>query len=45
MASREGPRATGTDGSDFKHRERVAAHYQMRWVSYDDLQKVIGWLQ
>lgn len=31
MASRAGPRATGTDGSDFRHRERVAEHYQMRW--------------
>ena len=28
MASRAGPRATGSDGSDFQHRERVAAHYQ-----------------
>lgn len=34
MASREGPRAAGTDGSDFQHRERVALHYQMRLVSY-----------
>uniref|UniRef100_A0A8C5BTM7 Uncharacterized protein n=1 Tax=Gadus morhua TaxID=8049 RepID=A0A8C5BTM7_GADMO len=33
MASREGPRAMGTDGSDFNHRERVAAHYQLRWVT------------
>lgn len=30
MASRGGPRAAGTDGSDFQHRERVASHYQMR---------------
>ena len=30
MASRAGPRAMGTDGSDFQHRERVASHYQMR---------------
>uniref|UniRef100_A0A3B5MUU1 Jagunal homolog 1 n=1 Tax=Xiphophorus couchianus TaxID=32473 RepID=A0A3B5MUU1_9TELE len=30
MASRTGPRASGTDGSDFQHRERVASHYQMR---------------
>uniref|UniRef100_A0A8C6G104 Protein jagunal homolog 1 n=1 Tax=Moschus moschiferus TaxID=68415 RepID=A0A8C6G104_MOSMO len=30
MASRAGPRAAGTDGSDFQHRERVATHYQMR---------------
>ncbi|XP_006260365.1 protein jagunal homolog 1 [Alligator mississippiensis] len=29
MASRAGPRAAGTDGSDFRHRERVAEHYQM----------------
>lgn len=30
MASRAGPRATGSDGSDFRHRERVAEHFQMR---------------
>ncbi|XP_053722463.1 protein jagunal homolog 1-B [Synchiropus splendidus] len=29
MASKDGPRASGTDGSDFQHRERVASHYQM----------------
>uniref|UniRef100_A0A8C0TPE3 Protein jagunal homolog 1 n=1 Tax=Canis lupus familiaris TaxID=9615 RepID=A0A8C0TPE3_CANLF len=34
MASRAGPRAAGTDGSDFQHRERVAMHYQMRLSSY-----------
>lgn len=28
MASNVGPRAKGTDGSDFSHRERVASHYQ-----------------
>ena len=28
MAARIGPRAEGTDGSDFTHRERVAPHYQ-----------------
>ncbi|XP_065057825.1 protein jagunal homolog 1-A-like [Rhopilema esculentum] len=28
MAARAGPRAEGTDGSDFKHREKVASHYQ-----------------
>lgn len=33
MASRAGPRAAGTDGSDFQHRERVAMHYQMRYDS------------
>ncbi|CAD5121467.1 DgyrCDS9972 [Dimorphilus gyrociliatus] len=27
MASRGGPRAAGTDGSDFSYRERVASHY------------------
>lgn len=32
MASRAGPRASGTDGSDFQHRERVATHYQMRYT-------------
>lgn len=28
MASKGGPRAAGTDGSDFTHREKVASHYQ-----------------
>ncbi|KXJ14046.1 protein jagunal homolog 1 [Exaiptasia diaphana] len=28
MSSRGGPRASGTDGSDFSHRERVASHYR-----------------
>lgn len=28
MASREGPRAAGSDGTDFQHRERVASHYE-----------------
>ena len=28
MAARAGPRAEGTDGSDFRHREKVASHYQ-----------------
>ena len=32
MASKTGPRALGTDGSDFMHRERVASHYKARWV-------------
>ena len=27
MASNVGPRARGTDGSDYLHRERVASHY------------------
>uniref|UniRef100_A0A183V2P0 Protein jagunal-like protein n=1 Tax=Toxocara canis TaxID=6265 RepID=A0A183V2P0_TOXCA len=30
MSSRSGPRAAGTDGTDFRHRQRVAAHYQYR---------------
>ena len=28
MASRDGPRAQGSDGTDFQHRERVASHYE-----------------
>ena len=28
MTGRGGPRATGTDGSDYAHREQVASHYQ-----------------
>lgn len=28
MSSRSGPRATGSDGMDFLHRERVAGHYK-----------------
>lgn len=34
MASREGARAGGTDGSDFGHRETVASHYQIRCSYY-----------
>uniref|UniRef100_A0A4W5Q5P7 Jagunal homolog 1a n=1 Tax=Hucho hucho TaxID=62062 RepID=A0A4W5Q5P7_9TELE len=30
MTSRVGPQAAGTDGSDFKQREKVAPQYQMR---------------
>jgi len=29
MASRSGPRAPGTDGSDFTHREKIVSHYQV----------------
>uniref|UniRef100_A0A182VQQ7 DUF1989 domain-containing protein n=1 Tax=Anopheles minimus TaxID=112268 RepID=A0A182VQQ7_9DIPT len=29
MASRGGPMVLGTDGTDFEHRQRVAAHYQI----------------
>lgn len=32
MASRGGAMAIGTDGADFEHRQRVAAHYQIRFV-------------
>ena len=28
MASRQGPIAAGSDGTDFQHRERVASHYE-----------------
>ncbi len=28
MASRTGARPKGSDGNDFKHRERIADHYQ-----------------
>ncbi|KAK8400096.1 hypothetical protein O3P69_003056 [Scylla paramamosain] len=31
MASREGPMVSGTDGTDFLHRETVAPHYQISW--------------
>ena len=30
MASKGGPIALGTDGTDFSHRQRVAAQYQIR---------------
>lgn len=33
MASRGGPMISGTDGADFEHRQRVAAHYQIRCES------------
>lgn len=32
MASKSGPRATGTDGTDFIHRERVAPQYRTRYA-------------
>ena len=31
MSSREGPRAVGSDGSDFTHREQVALQYKIRY--------------
>ncbi|KAK1802400.1 hypothetical protein P4O66_022060, partial [Electrophorus voltai] len=40
MASRSGPRASGTDGSDFQHRERVAAHYQMSVALKSEIRKL-----
>ncbi|KAM7335334.1 protein jagunal homolog 1 isoform X1 [Alexandromys fortis] len=41
MASRAGPRAAGTDGSDFQHRERVAVHYQMSVTLKSEIKKLI----
>ncbi|NXY39476.1 JAGN1 protein, partial [Pomatorhinus ruficollis] len=41
MASRGGPRAAGTDGSDFQHRERVASHYQMSVTLKSEIKKLI----
>lgn len=40
MASRDGPRASGTDGSDFQHRERVASHYQMSVALKSEIRKL-----
>ena len=45
MAARYGPRASGSDGSDYSHREQVAVHYQqsvllkrrLSWVMYAQL--------
>ncbi|XP_005995812.1 protein jagunal homolog 1 [Latimeria chalumnae] len=49
MASRLGPRAAGTDGSDFQHREKVASHYQMSVVLKSKIKKltcaqIVVWL-
>ncbi|XP_042309227.1 protein jagunal homolog 1 [Sceloporus undulatus] len=41
MASRAGPRAAGTDGSDFRHRERVAEHFQMSVSLKSEIKKLI----
>ncbi|XP_064218079.1 protein jagunal homolog 1 isoform X2 [Aotus nancymaae] len=41
MASRAGPRAAGTDGSDFEHREHVAMHYQMSVTLKYEIKKLI----
>ncbi|KAG2457043.1 AGRG7 protein, partial [Polypterus senegalus] len=40
MASRAGPRATGTDGSDYRHREKVASHYQMSVSLKSEIRKL-----
>ncbi|KAF1382759.1 hypothetical protein PFLUV_G00147090 [Perca fluviatilis] len=40
MTSRVGPRAAGTNGSDFKHRERVAPHYQMSAALKSEVRKL-----
>lgn len=41
MAGRVGPRAAGTDGSDFTHRERVATHYQTSVILKSRLKYVL----
>ncbi|KAA0712383.1 Protein jagunal -like protein 1-B [Triplophysa tibetana] len=40
MASRSGPRASGTDGGDYQHRERVAPHYQMSVSLKSEIKKL-----
>ena len=42
MASREGPRPLGTDGSDFSHRERVASHYKQSAELKPKLKRVLN---
>ncbi|XP_074861732.1 protein jagunal homolog 1 isoform X2 [Carettochelys insculpta] len=41
MASRTGPRPAGTDGSDFRHRERVASHFRMSVALKSEIKKLI----
>lgn len=41
MAGRDGPRAAGTDGSDFTHREKVASHYQTSAVLKSRLKYIL----
>jgi len=41
MASRAGPVAAGTDGTDFMHRETVASHYQVSALNKSRLRKCI----
>ncbi|XP_034042252.1 protein jagunal homolog 1-A [Thalassophryne amazonica] len=40
MTSRRGPRAAGTNGSDFKQTERVAPHYQMSAALKSEVRKL-----
>jgi len=32
MASKGGPMIAGTDGTDYTHRQVIAAHYQQRYL-------------
>ncbi|KAG4072154.1 hypothetical protein HA402_015653 [Bradysia odoriphaga] len=41
MASRVGPMVIGTDGADFEHRQRVAAHYQISAINKSRLKYCI----
>ena len=41
MASSVGPRAKGSDGSDFSHRERVASHYKISAEMKPKLKKIL----
>ena len=41
MASSVGPRAKGSDGSDFSHRERVASHYKISAEMKPKLKRVL----
>ncbi|XP_015909527.1 protein jagunal [Parasteatoda tepidariorum] len=42
MSSKGGPRAKGTDGGDFGHREKVASHYQISSSNKRKLKIAIG---
>ncbi|XP_063614501.1 protein jagunal-like isoform X2 [Penaeus indicus] len=41
MASRDGPMVTGTDGTDFVHRETVASHYHISVLNKGRLRKCV----
>lgn len=41
MASKIGPRAKGSDGSDYRHRENVASHYQRSAELKPKLRRII----